>query len=423
MQYIPITQNAEFRENLERAARMGEKQPIRNAREAIVRHGETMLNQATNERRELTPEENQTFSRIKDDMKFLSNLFDTSTDFQIRQNNAFAGIHNSAGMSNDRSYEWNKILNREVGSYQVPLGQVMQKIQGKNSVERRDILTSTATFIPTQIFDELATRLQQASGVLAANPRIINTEGQGGYTLKTNQFSALGTPTVVAEGGAFTESDPTVTTVTFQAFKFGRLSQVSNELLADAFFDLERYLGDELSTSLSQTIAPVLVTGSGTATCEGILQNVTTGITSGTATTGAVTYANIIGLYGSLPTQYRANSSWIMNPNTYTAIANLLDGQNRSLLLPSLSGDAPTTLMGRPLYLDSNMPATGLNAKSIWFGDMSAFYTVRFAERLSIDVSRDFAFANDLTTYRIKQRLDARIVDTNAARVFKGAAS
>jgi HK97 family phage major capsid protein len=69
------------------------------------------------------------------------------------------------------------------------------------------------------------------------------------------------------------------------------------------------------------------------------------------------------------------------------------------------------------------MPATGLGAKSIWFGDMNSFYTVRFAERLTIDVSRDFAFANDLTTYRIKQRLDGRIVDTNAARVFVGAAS
>ena len=299
----------------------------------------------------------------------------------------------------------------------------LELAKGKNAIERRDILTSTGTLIPTQILDELTTRLVQSSGVLSANPRIINTEGQGGYTLKTNQFSALGTPTVISEGGAFSESDPTVTTVTFSSFKFGRLSQVSNELLSDAFFDLERYLGDELSTSLGQTISPVLVTGSGTATCQGILNSVTTGITSGTAVSGAPTYANVIGLYGSLPTQYRSNASWLMNPSTFTALAQLLDGQNRSLLLPSLSGYAPTTLLGRPVYLDSNMPATGLSSKSIWFGDMTQFYTVRFAERLTIDVSRDFAFANDLTTYRIKQRLDARIVDTNAARVFVGAAS
>jgi HK97 family phage major capsid protein len=422
MNYIPLQSNPEYRENLERAARNGEIDKVQAAKETIFSRAENLLAIASNEGRDLTAKENHLYQEMLADIEFVNQVIG-KTSHKVRQLNAFSNVHRAGGMSENRSVEWQKILNREAGTYEIPLGQVMQRLQNKSAFERRDILTTTATLIPTQILDELTTRLQQASGVLAANPRIINTEGQGGYTLKANQISTLGTASVISEGGAFSESDPTVTTVTFQAFKFGRLSQVSNELLADAFFDLERYLGDELSVSLGQTIAPVLVTGSGTATAQGILNNVTTGVTGGTALTGAPTYANVIGLYGSLPTQYLTNSSWLMNPSTFTALAQLLDTQNRSLLLPSLSGDAPTTLLGRPVYLDSNMPATGLGAKSIWFGDMNSFYTVRFAERLTIDVSRDFAFANDLTTYRIKQRLDGRIVDTNAARVFVGAAS
>lgn len=423
MRYLPIQSNPEFRTELERFAKMGDVNQIQRTKEKIFSTADTLLETAKYQNRDLTDAENHAYNEMVCDLEFVGDLLKRAQQNESRKISAFSSSYSKSSSSESRSSDWQRILNREVGSYEVPLGQVMQRLQGKNAAERRDILTSTATLIPTQILDELTTRLQQSSGVLAANPRIINTEGQGGYTLKANQISTLGTATVIAEGGAFSESDPTVTTVTFQAFKFGRLSQVSNELLADAFFDLERYLGDELSVSLGQTIAPVLVTGSGTATAQGILNNVTTGITSGTAVSGAPTYANVIGLYGSLPTQYRSNSSWLMNPSTYTALAQLLDSQLRSLLLPSLSGDAPTTLLGRPVYLDSNMPATGLSAKSIWFGDMSAFYTVRFAERLTIDVSRDFAFANDLTTYRIKQRLDGRIVDTNAARVFVGAAS
>ena len=423
MKYLPIQSNPEFRTELERFAKMGDVNQIQRTKEKIFSTADTLLETAKYQNRDLTDAENHAYNEMVCDLEFVGDLLKRAQQNESRKISAFSSSYSKSSSSESRSSDWQRILNREVGSYEVPLGQVMQRLQGKNAAERRDILTSTATLIPTQILDELTTRLQQSSGVLAANPRIINTEGQGGYTLKANQISTLGTATVIAEGGAFSESDPTVTTVTFQAFKFGRLSQVSNELLADAFFDLERYLGDELSVSLGQTIAPVLVTGSGTATAQGILNNVTTGITSGTAVSGAPTYANVIGLYGSLPTQYRSNSSWLMNPSTYTALAQLLDSQLRSLLLPSLSGDAPTTLLGRPVYLDSNMPATGLSAKSIWFGDMSAFYTVRFAERLTIDVSRDFAFANDLTTYRIKQRLDGRIVDTNAARVFVGAAS
>lgn len=423
MKYLPIQSNPEFRTELERFAKMGDVNQIQRTKEKIFSTADTLLETAKYQNRDLTDAENHAYNEMVCDLEFVGDLLKRAQQNESRKISAFSSSYSKSSSSESRSSDWQRILNREVGSYEVPLGHVMQRLQGKNAAERRDILTSTATLIPTQILDELTTRLQQSSGVLAANPRIINTEGQGGYTLKANQFSTLGTASVISEGGAFSESDPTVTTVTFSSFKFGRLSQVSNELLADAFFDLERYLGDELSVSLGQTIAPVLVTGSGTATAQGILNNVTTGITGGTALSGAPTYANVIGLFGSLPTQYRSNSSWLMNPSTYTALAQLLDGQNRSLLLPSLSGDAPTTLLGRPVYLDSNMPATGLSAKSIWFGDMSAFYTVRFAERLTIDVSRDFAFANDLTTYRIKQRLDGRIVDTNAARVFVGAAS
>lgn len=423
MRYLPIQSNPEWRAELERFAKMGDVSKIQRTKEKLFSTADTLLESAKYQKRDLTEAETHIHNEIICDLEYVGELLERARRSEANKIQLFSSTYSKSSFSESNSYDWQRILNREVGSYEVPLGQVMQKIQGKNAIERRDILTSTGTFIPTQILDELTTRLQQSSGVLSANPRIINTEGQGGYTLKTNQFSALGTPTVIAEAGAFTESDPTVTTVTFNAFKFGRLSQVSNELLADTFFDLERYLGDELSISLGQTIAPALVTGSGTATCQGILNAVTTGVTSGTAVSGTVTYANLIGLYGSLPSQYRANSSFIMASSTLTTIAQLLDGQNRSLLLPSLSTDTPTTLFGRPVYLDDNMPTLGLSKKAIWFGDMSQFYTVRFAERLTIDVSRDFAFANDLTTYRIKQRLDARIVDTNAARVFIGAAS
>ena len=371
MKYLPIQSNPEWRTELERFAKMGDVNQILRTKEKIHDLAKTLLDDAYFLKRELTPAENHIYNEMTCDLEYVGSLLEKARFGEARKISAFSSIYSKNSSSESRSYDWQKILNREVGSYEVPLGQVMQKIQGKNSAERRDILTTSGTLIPTQILDELTTRLQQSSGVLAANPRIINTEGQGGYTLKTNQFSTLGTASVISEGGAFSESDPTVTTVTFNAYKFGRLSQVSNELLADAFFDLERWLGDELSVSLGQTIAPVLVTGSGTATAQGVLNNVTTGITSGTGVAGVPTYANVIGLYGSLPTQYRSNSSWLMNPSTYTALAQLLDGQNRSLLLPSLSGDAPTTLLGRPVYLDSNMPATGLNNKSIWFGDMN----------------------------------------------------
>ena len=423
MRYLPIQSNPEWRAELERFAKMGDVNQIQRTKEKIYDLAKTLLDDAHYSKRELTSAENNIYNEMTCDLEYVGSLLEKARFGEARKISAFSSTYSKSSSSESRSYDWQRLLNRESGSYEMPLGEVMQKVQGKNAIERRDILTTTATLIPTQVLEELTTRLQQSSGVLSANPRIINTESLGGYTLKANQISTLGTATAVGEGSAIPENDPTITTVSFGAYKYGRLLEVSNEMLSDAFFDLERYLGEEMQLALSNTLATDLISGSGTATIQGVLQNVTTGVTSGTAVSGTVTYANLIGLYGSLPSQYRANSSFIMASSTLTTIAQLLDGQNRSLLLPSLSTDSPTTLFGRPVYLDDNMPTLGLSKKAIWFGDMSRFYAVRFAQRLAIDVSRDYAFNRDVTTYRVLQRLDGRIVDTNAARAFIGAAS
>ena len=423
MKYLPINSNPEFRAELERFAKMGDINQIQRTKEKLFSTADTLLESAKYQKRDLTEAETHIHNEIICDLEYVGELLERARRSESNKVQLFSSTYSKSSSSESNSYDWQRILNRQTGEYSMPLGQVMQRIQGKNSVERRDILTSTATLIPTQILDELTTRLQQSSGVLAANPRIINTESLGGYTLKANQISTLGTASAVSEGSAIPENDPTITTVTFGAYKYGRILEVSNEMLQDAFFDLERYLGEELQLSLSNTLATDLISGSGTAAIQGVLQNVTTGVTSGTAVSGAVTYTDLISLYGSLPSQYRFNSSFIMASSTLTTIAKLLDGDNRSLLLPSLSTDSPTTLFGRPVYLDDNMPTLGLSKKAIWFGDMSRFYAVRFAQRLTIDVSRDYAFNRDMTAYRILQRLDGRIVDTNAARVFIGAAS
>jgi len=51
---------------------------------------------------------------------------------------------------------------------------------------------------------------------------------------------------------------------------------------------------------------------------------------------------------------------------------------------------------------------------------MSNYLLVRYAGQLVVDSSNDYAFANDLITYRVKQRLDSKVVNTDAARVFVG---
>lgn len=259
------------------------------------------------------------------------------------------------------------------------------------------------------------------SAVLASNVRMVTTTT--GENILMPRLTAFGTATLVSEGGSFAESDPTFATVTMSAYKFGNLLQVSDELIQDSAFDIERFVGQSLGTQIGSSIAGYLITGSGTAQPEGIMTNCTVGVTSSTAVAGVPSIANVLTLYSSLSAQYRDGASWIMHPDTYATIVALNDTTGRSLVLPDLTSSQPLQILGKPVYLDTNVATTGTNSKSIFFGNLGEYSAVRMVNSVQVLASPDYAFANGLVTLRSQLRLDAKQLNSDAARCFKGAST
>ena len=56
------------------------------------------------------------------------------------------------------------------------------------------------------------------------------------------------------------------------------------------------------------------------------------------------------------------------------------------------------------------------------FGDFSGYYA-RFAGPIRIERSDDFAFLNDLVTFKFVMRADGDLIDLSAVKHFLGAAS
>ncbi|MBM4076103.1 MAG: phage major capsid protein [Planctomycetes bacterium] len=321
----------------------------------------------------------------------------------------------------DNSPEWMEFKRGLPTRFSIPVGQALsRRVFVNGRVEKRDILISTAGTVPTRVFDELLTRMVLASAVLSSNVRMVNTDT--GENILMPRLTAFGTASLIAEGGAFTESDPTVnSSISMGAFKFGNLLQVSDELISDSAFDIETFMGQALGTQIGQSIASFLITGSGTAQPEGIMTNCTVGVTSSTAVAGVPSIANVLSLYSSLPAQYRDGASWILHPDTYASIVALNDTQGRSLVLPDLTSAQPLTLLGKPVYLDTNVATTATSAKSIFFGNLAEYSVVRMVNAVKVVASPDFAFANGLVTLRSELRLDHKVLNTDAARCFKGA--
>ena len=229
----------------------------------------------------------------------------------------------------------------------------------------------------------------------------------------------------MSEGAAIGASDPAFAKRTLGAYKYGVLIQVSSELLADTGVDLEGYLAMQAGRALGNAFGAHLVTGTGSSQPTGVITSASTGVTGGAGVTGAFTADNLIDLYFSVIAPYRNSQScsWLMKDSTLAAVRKLKDTTNQYLWQPSVQVGVPDTLLGKPVVTDPNVAAVALSAKSVAFGDFSAYF-VRQVNGVRFERSDDYAFNTDLVTFRALLRGDGLTVDqTGAIKVFTGNAA
>jgi HK97 family phage major capsid protein len=294
--------------------------------------------------------------------------------------------------------------------------------------ERRDLTKGTATAggntVPTSFFGSVWEHAIESSAILQSGATVLNTAS--GENLEIPVTTAHSSGALITEGSTLTESDPAFAKRTLGAYKYGLSIQVSSELVADTGFDLLGYLARQAGRAVGNALGAHLVTGSGSSQPSGIVQTATTGVTGATTgASGTFTADELIDLYHSVISPYRASTScaWMMRDATLARVRKLKDTTNQYLWQPSMQLGSPDLLLGKPVYTDPNVAAVATSAKSVIFGDISAYY-VRVAGGVRFERSDDFAFQNDLVTFRAIVRADGILADqTGAVKVFVGAAS
>jgi HK97 family phage major capsid protein len=402
----------------------------------LVETNSRMLDHASRENRDLMASEARSFDAAMAEITHLKELMDYAprglanearhADIVESRNRLGLPLDLGApGRSNGRDSLHSQLMAGE--KVDLPIGAMMA---GKRTLadgrlskfETRDIVTtSTGAPVPIVSAGYVYEYLVESSGVMRSNVQILSTPN--GASFRLPKFTAYSTAAQYAEAAAIAEADPTFATVTLGAHKYACLTSWSREIQEDTDVNLSAYLATNLATALGQTYSPKLINGSGSGEPLGAFTSAVTGVTSGTGVAGVPTIDNILDLFFSLPAPYRQNASWIMRDSTLAAIAKLKDSTNRYFLTPSISADVPATLLGRPVYTDPSVPATGTGAKSVLFGDMSRYFVVRMAGDLRVEVDQSAQFEQDMVVMKAALRIDSKVVDPNAAKVFIGAAS
>jgi HK97 family phage major capsid protein len=297
-------------------------------------------------------------------------------------------------------------------------------LDGLDLVERRVLSKATNAaggYIVPSDFDDQITSLRPSGSRIGALAREVITST--GTQLPVATVTAHGTSAWVAENASTTATDETFGQVTFSAFKAMTLTIVSEELLDDALPELDTYLASELAGRQVALEETAFAVGDGSGKPLGIAHS-TSGYSVVTAATGSATgfkLADVVSAYAGLGDAYVPNASWLMSPSAFRSLAGLVDTAG-GLVLPSLHSATPT-LLGRPVTISPDLPATAANARSVVFGDISAAYTVRRVSGTGLQRIVETYSNNGQVGFRGFFRVDGRPVDLNAAIILRNSAT
>lgn len=287
----------------------------------------------------------------------------------------------------------------------------------RRSMEFRDLSKLSAgagaNTVATNFYAQLQQHMIENSAIRQTNVTVLTTDG--GQALQIPKTTTHPTAAIIAEAGSITESDPVFGQVTLDAYKYAFSLQVSSELENDTGVDLAAYLAEKGGVALANGSGAHFITGTGSSQPNGVVTASTLGVTGGAGVTGAFTVDNLIDLYYSVIAPYRARGTWLMSDASIKAARKLKDGTSGEYLWNnSVLADEPSTLLGRPVVNDTNVADPALSAKSVVFGDLSKYF-IRDVRGVRVERSVDFAFQNDLVTWRFILRTDGDLIDTTGA--------
>jgi HK97 family phage major capsid protein len=370
-----------------------------DARNNLIAQAREVLDIAEAEKRGLSAEENQKIARIEADIDSADTAITTARSIADREARAAEASASFAPSTNAPANSDADIL-RSIA---------MGETRGHEFTRELRTLTPSTNTVGQSFYDQVFA-IAQLVGPMLTTSEVFST--QSGENLVIPTVTATSTSGSVAAAGTISESNPTFSSITLGAEKYGALVQVAQELVTDAGFDITSYIAQQLGTSLGLKVNDVLTTKLSAAAGS---------VVRGTATNFAAQYEDLIDLVYGIADGARVlpGLGFQMSKTGIAAARKLKDGSGAYIWTDSAVPGQPATLLGYPVFENPNVAAVGTAAKSVLFGHLPSF-KVRVAGGMRVDQSADFAFNTDTVTYRGLMRVDGGLTHATHIGFYQG---
>ena len=336
-----------------------------------------------------------------------------------------------AGQPNRHLMHGGKTTQDEIDSPEVRKAVYSYLLRGREGIDVDEyrVLSKAASgggfFVPTDLADSIIRAMRFLPGGISSLASTVTTSG--GETINVPKNLTHGTAAWIAESGAYTPSDETITNLALSSFKAGTKIIVSEELVTDSEFDLSSFISTEFGERIGALAEDAFVNGDGSGKPSGILLAgeavaVTTLVAGQVATT---TYAGLAPAILSVPAQYRyeEGSALLVADSLFVRLLTIVDSTGRPVWSGGMSEGAPDRVLGMPVFVHPNLAAIGANSKSAIVGNFKRGYTIRRTNGVFMQRQNELHSDNGQVGFRAYHRMDGRVALADALRIIAFAAT
>jgi HK97 family phage major capsid protein len=280
--------------------------------------------------------------------------------------------------------------------------------------------------IPSLVSQDIMQVMQSANIMRSTRMTILDTPSGAPIAIPVGS-QGIGTQ-IANQDTTFTGTDPTMAAKFLHAFPAGELVAISNDIITDAGVDVLGWVSQAIAVAVAKLEEQWWVVGTGSGQPQGVMTAGGVGSAGTVATGGSLLLGpagavveKLIDVQYGVNSRYRANGEWLVNDATAATMRKLRsDGGGTIgpfLWSPSptvgLLNGSPDALLGRPVWVSSNVAAMGSDAKVMAYGDMS-YFVAREVGGLQLETSQDVFFAKNQLGVRGYTRTDSALTDTTA---------
>lgn len=262
--------------------------------------------------------------------------------------------------------------------------------------------------VPDEFEKKLVTKLE-SKGVMRRISNVIKTE----HLLRIPGVAKNPTADWVEEGGKFPDTELEFYQVVIDAHKNGYITLVTEELLEDAGFDIEKYIVDTAGDKIGELEEEAFIFGDGIHKPTGVLVDAPVG-----HETSKLCLDDALELFYSVGQRYRNKGVWVMSEDALRILQKERSAMGRNIWEGDMTKELPLKLNGREVYVSDAMPDVEPGKCPVMFGDFS-YYWIGDRSNRSIKRMGEVYSDKGMVGYRVTHRVDGKLVLPEAIKTLK----